>query len=133
MPAQTFAKAERLHSKKIIQELFTKGSSFYLHPFKILVLANPDQSAPMHQVLISVSKRNFKKAVDRNLLKRRIREIYRLEKVVLQGNTKLSIAFIYTSKTILSLQDMKLGVVASLKKLNQRFPNNNTPEISIRE
>lgn len=127
MQAQTFVKAERLHSKKLIQELFTKGSSFYLSPFKILVLAHPDQNTPQHEILISVSKRNFKKAVDRNLLKRRIREAYRTEKQTLQGSTKLVIAFIYTGKTISLLPEIKQGIVASFKKVNQRFPGKGNP------
>ena len=120
MQTQTFAKAERLHSKKIIQELFTKGSSFYLHPFKIILLLNPDPTASNHQVLISVSKRFFKKAVDRNLLKRRIREAYRQEKENFRIPTRLVIAFIYTHKSILPLPDIHQGMISSLKKIQQR-------------
>ncbi len=120
MQAQTFAKAERLHSKKIIQELFTKGSSFYLHPFKVILLLNPDQATAQHQILISVSKRFFKKAVDRNLLKRRIREAYRKEKEGFQVPTRLLIAFIYTNKLPLPLSDIQQGMSFSLKKIKQR-------------
>lgn len=120
MQVQTFAKAERLHSKKIIQELFTKGSSFYLHPFKIILLLNPDQSTPHHQILISVSKRFFKKAVDRNLLKRRMREAYRKEKENFQVPTRLLIAFIYTNKLPLPLSDIQQGMTSSLRKIKQR-------------
>lgn len=120
MQAQTFAKAERLHSKKIIQELFTKGSSFYLHPFKIILLLNPDQTTAQHQILISVSKRFFKKAVDRNLLKRRIREAYRKEKEGFQVPNRLLIAFIYTNKLPLPLSDIQQGMNSSLKKIKQR-------------
>lgn len=127
MQAQTFVKAERLHSKKLVQELFTKGSSFYLFPFKVLILAHPDQNIPRHEILISVSKRSFKKAVDRNLLKRRIRETYRTEKQTLHDNTKLVIAFIYTGKTILLLPEIKQGISAAVKKINQRFPENGKP------
>ena len=119
MQAQTFAKAERLHSKKIIQELFTKGSSFYLHPFKIILLLNPDQTVAQHQILISVSKRFFKKAVDRNLLKRRIRESYRKEKESLQVPSRCVVAFIYTNKSILPLSDIQRGMSSSLKKIKQ--------------
>lgn len=121
MQVQTFAKAERLHSKKIIQELFTKGSSFYLHPFKIILLLNPDQKTPHHQILISVSKRFFKRAVDRNLLKRRIREAYRSEKENFQVPTRLLIAFIYTNKSLLPLSDIQQGMSSSLKKIKERI------------
>jgi len=97
----TFRKEERLSREKLIQELFDKGSSFYLFPFKVFVMPNPDQAYPVHQVMISVSKRNFKRAADRNLLKRRIREAYRLNKVLLPAQNKLLIAYIYSVKDIL--------------------------------
>lgn len=116
MGTHNFGKAERLHSKKLIQELFTKGSSFYLHPFKVLTLP---QSAPPNQVLISVSKRNFKKAVDRNLIKRRVRESYRLQKELIQTNTPVIIGILYTAKTILSQSEIQNGMIAALKKVGK--------------
>ena len=73
----TFKKSERLSQKKSIQELFDKGSSFYLYPFKVFFIPS---EAPDHQILISVPKNIFKRAVDRNTIKRRIREGYRLNK-----------------------------------------------------
>jgi ribonuclease P protein component len=121
MQPQTFAKAERLHSKKIIQELFTKGSSFYLHPFKIVLLVNPDQASTNHQILVSVSKRFFKKAVDRNLLKRRIRESFRKEKGNLQVPATLLMAFLYTHKSLLPLTEIQKGMISAIKKINQRI------------
>jgi ribonuclease P protein component len=114
----TFPKTERLHSKKIIQELFEKGSSFYLYPFKIVYLSNPydnDQSLP--QFLVSVSKKKFKKAVDRNKIKRRIKEAYRLNKHSLEheeATTKsLCLGLIYTGKEI---HEYKL-IESKVKKL----------------
>ena len=97
----TFRKEERLSKEKHIQELFDKGSSFYLFPFKVLFLPNPDPAVQHHQVLISVSKKNFKRAVDRNLIKRRIREAYRLQKELLPAAPPLQICYIYTHKEIL--------------------------------
>lgn len=96
----TFKKEERLSGEKKIQELFEKGSSFYSYPFKVIYLLNSDQSCP-HQVLISVPKRNFKKAVDRNTVKRRFRETYRLSKHQLSQEKKWLIAYIYTAKEII--------------------------------
>ena len=103
MGINTFKKSERLCSKKLIKELFNRGSSFYLYPFKVLVLENesPNKS---HQVLFSVPKRNFKKAVDRNLLKRRIREAYRLNKQFYLNSQPKLIAYIYSPKEILDFQ-----------------------------
>jgi ribonuclease P protein component len=75
----TFTKEERLCNKKLIDGLFHNGSSFLCYPYKVSWLLNPDQQV-LAQVLFSVSKRRFKNAVDRNLIKRRTREAYRLNK-----------------------------------------------------
>lgn len=74
-----FKKEERLCNKRLINALYESGSSFILYPFK-LVFHPTDELVVPAQVLISVPKRRFKHAVDRNLLKRRIREAYRLQK-----------------------------------------------------
>ncbi len=93
----TFTKEERLCNKKLIDELFHNGSSFLCYPFKVSWL-NTTLSQPFPaQVLFSVSKKRYKKAVDRNLIKRRIREAYRLHKqehlYSLLSNTNRSIIF----------------------------------------
>lgn len=76
----TFNKEERLCSRKLIDSLYKDGSSFLLYPFRISYLS-ADLSHPFPvQVLINVSKKRYKRAVDRNLIKRRLREAYRLQK-----------------------------------------------------
>lgn len=115
----TFKKAERLSSKKVIDRLFKKGSaetaSVFGYPFRVLFLRHdvPDgePAGQLPAILISVSKRNFKKAVDRNLLKRRIREAYRLNKHLLFGGETprppVYIAFVYVAKEILSFEELE--------------------------
>ena len=76
----SFSKEERLCNVKLIDKLFHSGSSFLLYPFRIIWLQEPLPGQIPVQVLISVPKKRFKRAVDRNLIKRRIREIYRLQK-----------------------------------------------------
>lgn len=78
--SKTFPKEERLHSKKLIDGLFSsKGSSFLVYPFKVVHQYVPE-AGPKVQMLVVVPKRGFKKAHDRNRLKRQIREAYRLQK-----------------------------------------------------
>ena len=90
-------KHEILRSKKKIKELFEDGSSFFVYPFKVYFLH--EQTAAPAQVLFSVSKKYFKRAVDRNLIKRRMREAYRLNKSIIETEKKdelsISIALIY--------------------------------------
>jgi ribonuclease P protein component len=117
----TFRKEERLKKEKHIQELFTKGSSFYLHPFKVLILEN--KAVALTQVLISVSRRNFKKAVDRNTIKRRVREAYRLNKSLLPAASHSCIGFIYTAKKILPTPEIFEKMVHVLKKISSGKPN----------
>ena len=113
----TFRKEERIYKEKIIQELFEKGSSFYLYPFKVYFMQSPDLSVTTHQVLISVSKKNFKRAVDRNSIKRRIREAYRLNKNLLPHQNKMAIAYIYTIKEILPTAQIQERLVKTFKRL----------------
>ena len=101
MGKYTFGKAERLSRKKWIQELFDKGSSFNFYPYRILSLPHPDPEAESNQVIFSVSKRLFKSAVDRNKVKRRMREAYRHNKGPAGLSGKLLIAYIYTAREIL--------------------------------
>jgi ribonuclease P protein component len=76
----TFTKEERLCNKRLIDKLFHNGSSFLCYPFKAswLLMTEPQQ-VPV-QIVFSVSKKRYKRAVDRNLIKRRMREAYRLSK-----------------------------------------------------
>jgi len=120
MGLETFGKSERLCSKKLIKELFNRGSSFYTHPFKVIFLPNPDQEVVQHQLLISVPKRNFKKAVDRNKIKRRIKEAYRLNKkhFPVDANNPLMIAYIYTAKESLKYELIQEKLKNSLLRLS---------------
>jgi len=112
-----FSKIERLHSKKLIKELFDKGSSFFLYPFKVLYLDQLGISD--NQLLVSVSKKKLKNATDRNYIKRRVKEAYRLNKHLLpstEGSKKL-IALIYVSNDLMGYHDISPKVIKVLKKI----------------
>jgi ribonuclease P protein component len=110
----TLKKSERLSQEKLIQELFDKGSSFYLYPFKIFFIPSP---ATINKVMVTVPKSIFKRAVDRNTIKRRIREGYRLNKTRLLPDKFFSIAYIYTAKEILPSSFIHQKIVLSFDKL----------------
>ena len=114
-------KHEILRSKKSIKELFENGSSFFLYPYKVFFL--PNNSSENNQVLFSVSKKYFKKAVDRNLIRRRIREAYRLNKKILTDDQNeslsLSIALVYISKFKLPYIDIENKLKQVLIRLNE--------------
>ncbi len=118
----TFTKEERLCNKKLIDELFHNGSSFLCYPFKVSWLIVDEPLLFPAQVLFSVSKKRFKRAVDRNLIKRRIREAYRLYKqqylyTGLQDSEKkiiFSVGFIGKEISSYELIDKKM-----LKLLNE--------------
>ena len=73
----TYKKEERLKSKKLIQKLFAQGASVSVYPFQLVFLKHPHFSKTTLQVGVSVSKKKVSKAVQRNRIKRVLRELFR--------------------------------------------------------
>jgi len=89
----SFSKKEKLKSKKLIEQLFTEGKSILVYPLRLIFMETAFDDYVKLKVGVSVSKRNFKKAVDRNRIKRLLREAYRLKKHTYFNNTTTQYAF----------------------------------------
>ena len=102
-PRYFYKKADKLKSRKAIDEIFGRGKSISHFPLKIIWLTHKREITL--QAGVGVSSRNFKKAVDRNRVKRLLREAYRLQKHDLQEyleNSKksMSVFFLYVGKEL---------------------------------
>lgn len=127
MLTQSLSKAERLKSKKLIDSLFQKGRSIYNPPYKIRYRIIEALDAPI-KFSISVPKKNIKKAVDRNLVKRRIKESYRIHKSNLHkqfdgSGYSLIFMFVYLEKQILSYESLDKSMQHALLKLEEKKKN----------
>jgi ribonuclease P protein component len=119
-------KSERLSSHKQIQNLFSGGKTFAIHPFVVKYSIIQGQEAENHQILVSVSKRNFKRAVDRNRIKRQIREAYRLNKHIIAGlPNKYAIAYIYTFKEKIQFKNLENKLIECLSRLKNELNTRN--------
>ena len=132
----SFPKQEKVTSFKIIEALYAKGNlSVFVFPFKVSMVFVKEQ--PINcQVLITVSKRNFKKAVDRNRIKRQIREIYRLNKHLLQNNIvlqskQIAISIAFISKTDLEYKQAEVSMLKVFNSIIPHLEKNNTNPVTL--
>lgn len=101
MPRNTFPLKEHLKSKKVIERLYAEGTSVTAYPLRAVFIEQTiEEQDVTAAILISVAKKRFRHAVDRNLVKRRIREAYRTSKhqfiETLENNGKrMAVAILY--------------------------------------
>jgi ribonuclease P protein component len=129
LTAITLRKAERLNSKKAIDTLFTGGGSSSMSAFPIRVVYRlVDQQPDMAQVqmLVSVPKKHFKRAVKRNRVKRQIREAYRQHKQILwqkilEGDKALLLSFIWLDDNLHDSTEIESCVTRLLTRIAEKL------------
>lgn len=119
---ETFDKSERLCSTKVISGLFENGNIFYNSLFKVVWGTSPAVLPSPAQVCFSVSKRGFKLAVTRNLIKRRMREAYRRNKNILyeyltSENIQIAFIVILRGNSIPDYKAIEKSIIDVINKL----------------
>ena len=118
----TFSKRERIVSRKLIEQLFSRGSSrsTSAYPLRVVYMERERDEVPV-QMMVSVSKRHFKRAVKRNRVKRQVREAYRHHKQLLiekiPEDKSLAIAFIWLSDELCDSRQVEKSVRRLLEKV----------------
>lgn len=114
----SYPAAEKLKSKKIIDLLFSEGKSVSKYPLRLVYVAHDfEENVPL-KMGVSVSKKYFKNAVDRNYFKRVLRECYRLNKQLLIENveTKYCCMFFYQTKEKLTYSEINEKTIQLFEK-----------------
>ena len=115
-----FGKESKLKSRNVIQQLFSEGKHVLVYPIKAVYIFG-NENHPL-QAGVSSSKRNFKKAVDRNRIKRLIREVFRLQKPkleshLIQNKQSLSIFLMHVGKEMPEYDQLKESVEKIIKRM----------------
>ena len=120
---QSFTKKEKLKSQKLIEKLFSEGEAVTAFPLKMIYLKIDNGNL----LGVSVSKRHFKRAVDRNRIKRLLRESYRLNKNLLIDNNVEGYAFmiLYLGKELPDFETVNKRAQSLFNKLSVKINSNN--------
>lgn len=115
----SFPKEEKLKSRKVIDQLFREGKSVTKYPLRIIYLQI--EGMERHKAAFAVPKRSFKLAVNRNRIKRQLREAYRLHKNELITNKKGNFALLvlYVSKEEATWEAINSSMIALLQNLQK--------------
>lgn len=117
-----FGKEERLTNQRHISVLQKEGNLFYNSPFRVKWIEVVDNDNNIVKIIATVPKRNFKKAIERNRIKRLIRESYRLEKEIIlsvakRKNKSIIIMFIFSGKKIVTYKEIKSKIAVILQHI----------------
>ena len=128
---QTFRKNERLCSRKIIQELALKGKNIHINPIRLLWIPSILNVSIPAQAAFTVPKRNFKDAVDRNRIKRRMREAYRKNKsslysLISNNKNQYALLFVFTGKESITYFETEEKIKLILHRFAEDIQKNNS-------
>lgn len=117
----SYSQNEKLKSKKTIDLLFTEGKSVAKYPLRLVYMETQFEDNVPLKIGVSVSKKHFKRAVDRNYFKRVLRECYRLNKHLLVDHLDKNYAFLffYQTKEKLSYQEINEKTVQLFEKFKK--------------
>lgn len=121
-----FPKAEHLTSKTLIDKLYKEGVSVVSFPLRAVYMTlEPEDTQPTAAILINVAKKRFRHAVDRNLLKRRIREAYRTNKPLFieelrAMNKSVAVAILYIDNKHSSTEYLKRKMIKLLGAITEK-------------
>lgn len=117
----TYGKKEKLKSKKLINQLFAEGQSVSSYPLRMVFLEMSFEENVVAKTGVSVSKKHFKNAVDRNRIKRLLRESYRLNKPLFFNNitTQYALMILYIGKEKPTFKQVE----TKMKVLFEKFSN----------
>lgn len=116
----TYPKSEKLKSRNTIDLMFKSGKSVSKYPLRLVYLKGNIDEVQLLKMGVSVSKKYFKKAVDRNYFKRVLRETYRLNKHILTDNLQEPYSFmlLYQSKDRLTYEEINIKTIQLFEKFN---------------
>ncbi len=127
---QQLTKAERINSKLEIETIFKKGKSVFAFPYRFVWIekAGENPELPVN-ILLSVGKKRFKKAVDRNQIKRYIREAYRINKHLLwevcgQKDINIQLGIVYVGKTVGDFKLHEKTMKKTIEKMSSEVTGN---------
>ncbi|WP_373057213.1 ribonuclease P protein component [Zunongwangia sp. H14] len=124
---QNFGKKEKLKSKKIIEQLFQEGKSVKNYPIRLIYIKLPEDQKTKFQAGVSVPKRIVKTAVQRNRIKRLLREVYRKNKYLVSNSLSSSYAFMFI---YISPEELRYeALFAKMEKLLEKFKEKEKWEI----
>lgn len=133
-PLYTLTKDERIYAQKRIDVLFAGSESFIAYPLRVVFSrCEPEDGKPLAAMLVSVSKKRFKRANKRNSVKRMVREVFRLHKyrfadIAATAGISLDIAFLYLKEDLPSFEEIEKSMLKTINVLTEKLMKRDSDE-----